>query len=126
MSDVRDPVTDQREPEPNANPSMHDAAVRLLLDRKAHGQSKYGALLQPFNGRSFELDAVEEAADLLVYLLGLRWERQHPDMGWLHPLCWALLSGDDPWGRIEQIPGIPAEVVSMVNGIIAAQNDDEQ
>lgn len=120
MSEKRDPATDQQIPEPNSNPSMHDEAVQLLLDRKAHGQTKYGALLQPFNGRSFEQDAVEEAADLLVYLLGLRWERQNPVMGWLYPLCWALLSGEDPWGRLETIPGIPVDVVRMANDIIEA------
>jgi hypothetical protein len=115
VSDVRDPATDQAAPIGNDLPSMHDHAVDLMRERKAHGLRKYGQLLQPNNGRSFEQDAVEEVADLMVYLLGLKWERENPEETWLGPLCWALISGDGHWGDLGSIQGIPPQVLTMVD-----------
>lgn len=48
-----------------------------IEERKNLGLRKYGTLLQPFNGRSFLLDAYEEVLDLAVYLRGkIEEERQ--------------------------------------------------
>lgn len=77
MSDVRDPNRDQRAPVPNNQPSCHDLVIADMIERKEFGLKKYGSLLQPFNGRSFLLDAYEEVLDLAVYLRGkLEEERQ--------------------------------------------------
>lgn len=125
MSDTRDPESDQALPVGNDLPSMHDHAITLMLERKAHGLRKYGQLLQPANGRSFEQDAVEEVADLMVYLLGLKWEREHPEETWLGPLCWALVSGDGHWGDLSSIAGLPPQVLEMVEAMIRAFERDE-
>lgn len=71
MSDVRDPDRDQVAPTPNDGPSCHDLVIEDMKERKQHGLRKYDNLLQPFNGRSFVLDAYEEALDLCVYLRGM-------------------------------------------------------
>lgn len=77
MSDVRDPATDQRLPIPNDQTSCQDLVIADIEERKALGIKKYGTLLQPFNGRSFLLDAYQEVLDLAVYLRGmLEEERQ--------------------------------------------------
>jgi hypothetical protein len=48
-------------------------AIRALLDeRTAKGVETYGAALAAPNGRDFLRDAIEEAADLVQYLAGLR------------------------------------------------------
>lgn len=76
MSDVRDPETDQQLPVPNNRTSCQDLVIADLENRKTLGLKKYGTLLQPFNGRSFLLDAYQEALDLTVYLRGLLEEQE--------------------------------------------------
>jgi hypothetical protein len=77
MSTKRDPETDQQLPIPNDQVSCQDMVIADIETRKALGISKYGTLLQPFNGRSFLQDAYEEVLDLAVYLRGkLEEERQ--------------------------------------------------
>lgn len=44
------------------------SAIGLLLERKRYGQEKYGVVLHHENGRDHARDALEEAADLVVYL----------------------------------------------------------
>ena len=102
MSDVRDPATDQQLPLPRRDdlPYCHDLAVDLLYERKAFGTRKYGTPLQPCNGRSFHLDAVQEAADLLAYLVGQQWQNDNPESTWLGQLCWALMHRQD-WRDVE-------------------------
>jgi hypothetical protein len=95
---------------------MHDVAVDVMQERKAHGLRKYGQLLQPDNGRSYEQDAVEEVADLFVYLLGLKWEREHPEQTWLGRLCWKLIS-EQNIGDFDEM-GIPAPVQKMLREMI--------
>lgn len=48
-------------------PSMHDVAAALHLDRRDHGLGKYGSLLQTHNGRSAEVDRLQETLDHVVY-----------------------------------------------------------
>lgn len=50
-------------------PSMHDLAAALHLDRRDHGETKCGTLLQAFNGRRVRVDKVQETLDHLVYEL---------------------------------------------------------
>lgn len=77
MSDVRDPERDQVAPVHNNQPSCHDLVIEDMKERKDFGKKKYGTELQPFNGRSFLLDAYEEVLDLAVYLRGkIEEERQ--------------------------------------------------
>lgn len=56
--------------------SVHDVVAKswrdlapLMAERKALGLAKYGTLLQYSNGRDHLLDAEQEAADLLCYLV---------------------------------------------------------
>lgn len=121
MSDVRDPETDQQLPVPNNLPSMHDLAVDLMGDRKAHGLRKYNSLLQPNNGRSFAQDAVEEAADLLVYMLGKRWEEDHPEETWLGELVWQLVRNEVD---LDAINFLPDTVRAMVGRMQDAYLDE--
>lgn len=51
------------------------SAIALLIDRKRYGQEKYGVVLHADNGRDHARDALEEAADLVVYLR--TWLTQH-------------------------------------------------
>ena len=77
MSDIRDPERDQAAPVHNDGASMHNLVALDLEERKAHGLRKYDTVLQANNGRSFRLDAYEEALDLVCYLRGiLEEERQ--------------------------------------------------
>ena len=59
---------DQPLPIPNDHESIHDMVARDIEDRKRLGLERYGALLQPNNGRNNLQDAYEEALDLCVYL----------------------------------------------------------
>ena len=104
MSDVRDPHTDQVAPIPNDREGVHDVLIREvteavgdevdditqdlideLLARKELGLSKYGTLLQPFNGRDFLRDILDEAIDGLAYVRGALQEAHErkaaPDSG---------------------------------------------
>lgn len=70
MGDIRDPERDQVLPTPNDGPSMHDLVIADLLERKEHGLSKYGSLLQTGNGRNFLQDIYEEILDAAAYIKG--------------------------------------------------------
>jgi hypothetical protein len=59
-----------------AAPGMHDKAIELLRQRRDLGLSRYGATLQPFNGRDTRRDAEEEAADWFVYFLAYLQEQE--------------------------------------------------
>lgn len=50
-------------------PSLHDVAIALHAARRDHGQRKYDSLLQTFNGRSAEVDRLQEVLDGVVYEL---------------------------------------------------------
>jgi hypothetical protein len=67
---------DQPLPIPNEYASAHDLAIKLLQARKDLGLKRYGSLLQPRNGRDNLRDAIEEATDLLVYLVNEGEERR--------------------------------------------------
>lgn len=57
-------------------------AVAYLHQRAATGIETYGTTLKTFNGRSAARDALEEAADLFVYLMQYRMESaEHFDAG---------------------------------------------
>lgn len=47
---------------------LSEDAAKVIAQRKQFGVEKYGVFLQPFNGRDAMLDALLEAADLLVYI----------------------------------------------------------
>lgn len=89
MSDQPDYENGQPAPIPNDRKSIHSMVIyditflkvnghgvernrRLLrtrlADRKQYGQTKYGTILQAFNGRNCLEDAMEELIDLVVYL----------------------------------------------------------
>jgi hypothetical protein len=53
------------------HPGTHREVIQDILARRDLGLNRYGSLLQPFNGRSFALDAYEEVLDLAVYLRGV-------------------------------------------------------
>jgi hypothetical protein len=55
-------------PVPGNSPSMHDLVIADIQSRKDFGLSKYGTILQTFNGRDGLKDAYEEVIDLIVYL----------------------------------------------------------
>jgi hypothetical protein len=43
-------------------------AIKYLSDRALAGKQKHGRLLETNNGRDADLDALEESADLFMYL----------------------------------------------------------
>lgn len=51
----------------------------VIAARKAFGLEKYGTMLQPFNGRVQEEDALDEGADMLVYLRMAIYEEEHSE-----------------------------------------------
>lgn len=53
-----------------------EALLAIVETRRAKGLATYGAELHTPNGRSMVRDALEEAADLLVYAVGMRAEFQ--------------------------------------------------
>jgi hypothetical protein len=69
---IRKPERTWGEPAPvrNDRRSVHDELIELIKSRKEFGLQKYGTILQPFNGRDFSMDGLEEALDLLVYVTG--------------------------------------------------------
>lgn len=96
MSSKRDPETDQQPPIHNDQPSCHDLAIELLQRRKDLGLSKYGTILQAFNGRDFVRDFLEEEADAFVYKIGLAQEIVENGrlLDWLRAMnetAWAIL-----------------------------------
>ncbi len=73
---------DQPLPTPNGHPSIHDQVIHDLLRtghpglagvadalaaRRALGLTRYGSLLQPFNGRDCLRDLLDELLDAIVY-----------------------------------------------------------
>lgn len=66
---------DQRLPEPNQRPVMHDVLTDLVQKRLAIGVERYGTGLQPLNGRDAYRDLVEELVDAAVYTLQIQHER---------------------------------------------------
>lgn len=67
----------QPDPVPNSQPFVGNLAIEFIRERMALGESRYGVKLQPHNGRDALTDAIEEAADLLLYLLQFRYERDN-------------------------------------------------
>ena len=124
MSEVRDPDTDQVAPEPNDLPSMHDVAIDMIQSRKEMGLRKYQSLLQPDNGRSFVQDAIEETVDQLVYLLGIRYEADHPDDTWLGALCWTLMNGED-WSEVTHVPEPVRDMLTRMELAINTEENPE-
>lgn len=73
-------ATPQPAPIPRDTPSMHDLVMQDLVPgterlvaedleaRKQFGLTKYGTILQAFNGRDALMDAYQETLDQLVYL----------------------------------------------------------
>ncbi len=55
-------------PATNDLPFVQDAVIADIEQRRVLGIERYGAALQPFNGRDALQDAYEEALDLAVYL----------------------------------------------------------
>jgi hypothetical protein len=47
-----------------------------MTDRDDYGLKKYGTRLQPFNGRNFRNDVIDEILDALVYVEGLKAEME--------------------------------------------------
>ncbi len=66
---------EQPAPVPNSGESMHEAVIAELQRRKGVGLINYNTILQTWNGRDAEQDTIEEAADLMVYMMQSRLER---------------------------------------------------
>lgn len=47
---------------------IHDVAMRAIQYRRAHGEKKYGTVLQARNGRDALIDCAEELLDGLLYI----------------------------------------------------------
>lgn len=61
------------QPAPTGNgPEVLPVVLGFLTRRQEHGRAKYGTTLRAHNGRDALQDAVEEAADKLMYLMQLR------------------------------------------------------
>jgi hypothetical protein len=58
------------------NPKIVDSLTKKMADRDNYGLQKYGTRLQPFNGRNFCDDAIDELLDALVYLEGVKAEME--------------------------------------------------
>lgn len=56
-------------------PILHDLACAVIQSRAKFGLGKYGKPLRANNGRDALQDAIDEAADLLVYLIQAKRER---------------------------------------------------
>jgi hypothetical protein len=69
-------------PKPGQAPVTSEAILSLtetIVGQSAKGQQKYGRELETFNGRDAGQDALEELADLAVYLTQMRLERAEVD-----------------------------------------------
>lgn len=64
MSDL---IKQQQPPQP-AEGDVWLLVLKDMEERRKHGIEKYGAPVQPFNGRDAMIDAYQEALDLCVYL----------------------------------------------------------
>ena len=58
-------------------------AHKLLQERERKGIETYGRALEAFNGRDAIQDAIEETADLLLYLLQVKYERDEEHKNFL-------------------------------------------
>jgi hypothetical protein len=56
-------------------PSITDRVISVIRQREIKGWQTYGRALTAHDGRDTLQDAIEEAADLLQYLVKLREER---------------------------------------------------
>jgi len=61
----------------NAEVDSQTVGIAMILRRRALGIKRYGAPLQPNNGRDSLWDAVEESLDMFMYLLNY-WREQNP------------------------------------------------
>lgn len=68
-------VVEQPEPKPNALPAVWALVMDDMRARDAVGRERYGAPLQPHNGRDMLMDAYAEILDLAVYMRGVLYER---------------------------------------------------
>lgn len=59
----------QPDPIPNDSQPIVDQLIEKLLERKKLGIERYGVALQMNNGRDALQDALDEALDLVVYLM---------------------------------------------------------
>lgn len=66
---------------PNESRPVSEFAIEILKQRNEMGTRKYGTPLQVGNGRSFQ-DAIEECADLFVYLVKEKLEREAKEAKW--------------------------------------------
>lgn len=83
-------------------------AIRALLDeRTAKGVETYGAALAAPNGRDFLRDAIEEAADLVQYVAGLRHLASASPPG----------TSVDAWARMERLRTLHALVSVAYNEV---------
>jgi len=67
-----------KQPKPNknnTNPALWDLIIKEMKERDDFGYQKYGVRLKGDNGRDMLQDAIEEALDLLIYLRGIKFER---------------------------------------------------
>lgn len=62
-------------PKKNNLPASWDLVLEDMKNRDKVGQERYGARLQPNNGRDQLIDAYSEALDLCVYLRTAIYER---------------------------------------------------
>lgn len=65
----------QPSPVANAHPAIWPLVIGEMAKRDHMGRQRYGAPLQPHNGRDMLRDAYEEVLDLAVYLRGAIYER---------------------------------------------------
>ena len=64
-------------PEKNKYPAVWNLVMEDMFERNVQGIRKYGAPLQPFNGRDVLKDAYQEALDLAVYIRQAIFERDN-------------------------------------------------
>jgi len=78
MSNERDPSTDQPLPTKNSKSQPVAMSIKALIDaRTALGIKKYGTPLMSHNGRDAKMDALEEAVDLIQYLMQINMEQSY-------------------------------------------------
>lgn len=75
MSESYYPKHAQPTPKPGKR-SVFEFALNVLNSRRLQGVATYGTELQTHNGRDALWDAIEESADLLVYLVQEWMERE--------------------------------------------------
>lgn len=68
-------TVEQTAPAKNNHPAAWSLVIADMAARDVEGTNKYGARLQPGNGRDALVDAYQEALDLAVYLRTAIYER---------------------------------------------------